>query len=257
VKGVNREATKESAKKTNAQSKIAMPDPSRAQISIIIPVLNEAANLPQTIASLLSLKTIEIIVVDGGSQDNTVEIAKTLGVKIIETQPGRATQMNAGAEVATGEILLFLHSDTLLPPNFGQWVLQSLSQPQTIAGAFQLKIDGPGVGLRIIEKLANTRSRILKMPYGDQAIFLKRSTFEKMGGYPPLPIMEDFEMIRQLQKKGHIDIVPVSAITSARRWQKLGVIKTTLINQLIITAYFLGIPPHQIATWYRSNPKKN
>lgn len=233
-----------------------MPEPSRAKISIIIPVLNEAGSLPQTIASLPSLKSIEIIVVDGGSQDNTPEIAKTLGVKIIQTQPGRASQMNAGAEVATGDILLFLHSDTLLPPNFGQWVLQSLRQPQTIAGAFQLQIDGPGIGLRVVEKLANARSRILKMPYGDQAIFLRRSTFEKMGGYPPLPIMEDFEMMRQLQKKGHIDIVPVSAITSARRWQKLGVIKTTLINQLIIAAYFLGIPPHQIATWYRGNHRK-
>ncbi len=257
MKGVNREATKESAKKTNAQSKIAMPDPSRSQISIIIPVLNEAANLPQTIASLLSLKTIEIIVVDGGSQDNTVEIAKTLGVKIIETQPGRATQMNAGAEVATAEILLFLHSDTLLPPNYDQWVLQSLSQPQTIAGAFQLQIEGSGIGLRVVEKLANARSRIFKMPYGDQAIFLRRSTFEKMGGYPSLPIMEDFEMMRQLKNKGHIEILPVSVSTSARRWQKLGVIKTTLINQIIIGAYILGIPPHQIATWYRSNPKKN
>ena len=234
-----------------------MTEASLPKISIIIPVLNEGGNLGQTIASLPRAQSIEIIIVDGGSEDNTPEIAKTLGIKIIQTQPGRATQMNAGALLATGEILLFLHSDTLLPPNFGQWVLQSLSQPQTIAGAFQLKIDGPGVGLRIVEKLANARSRILKMPYGDQAIFLKRSTFEKMGGYPPLPIMEDFELMRQLQKKGHIDIVPVSVNTSARRWQKLGVIKTTLINQLIIAAYFLGIPPHHIATWYRGNQTKH
>jgi|JI71714B2RNA_FD_contig_71_1692232_length_963_multi_16_in_0_out_0_1 rSAM/selenodomain-associated transferase 2 len=233
-----------------------MSDPSLAKISIIIPVLNEAAILAQTIAALPSAKSIEIIVVDGGSQDNTPEIAKTLGVKIIKTEPGRATQMNAGALFATGEILLFLHSDTILPPNFGQWVLQSLSQPQTIAGAFQLKIDGLGVGLRVVEKLANARSRILGMPYGDQGIFLKRSTFEKIGGYPPLPIMEDFELMRQLKKMGPIDIVPVSVITSARRWQKLGVIKTSLINQLIIGAYFLGIPPHQIATWYRGNHRK-
>jgi rSAM/selenodomain-associated transferase 2 len=234
-----------------------MPDPSQAKISIIIPVLNEAAILAHMIASLPSANSIEIIVVDGGSQDNTPEIAKTLGrVKIIQTQPGRATQMNAGALLASGEILLFLHSDTSLPPNFGQWVLQSLSHPQTIAGAFQLQIDGPGVGLRVVEKLVNARSRILGMPYGDQAIFLRRSTFEKIGGYPPLPIMEDFELMRQLQKMGHIDIVPVSAIASARRWQKLGVIKTTLINQLVIVAYFLGIPPHQIATWYRGNHKR-
>lgn len=221
------------------------------KISIIIPVLNEAATLVKTWASLQNTSNLEIIVVDGGSQDETVAIAQSFGVQVLAAPPGRARQMNAGAAVATGDILLFLHADTLLPKGFDTMVRQALSQPGTVAGAFELGIDGEMRGLRLIERMVSWRSRFFSLPYGDQAIFLKTAVFKRIGGFPDLPIMEDFELIRRLKRLGKIEILPASVLTSGRRWQKLGVFKTTLINQFIIIAYFLGVPPAQIALWYR------
>jgi hypothetical protein len=125
----------------------------------------------------------------------------------------------------------------------------------TIAGAFELKIDSEMPSLRIIEKMVNLRSRYLQMPYGDQAIFLKASVFQAIGGFSDLPIMEDFEFVRRLQPLGKIEIVPAPVVTSGRRWKKLGVLKTTLINQLIVLGYFLGVPPTQLAQWYRIKQK--
>jgi rSAM/selenodomain-associated transferase 2 len=233
-------------------------------ISIIIPVLNEASTINKTLASLKKASNIEIIVVDGGSEDETVAIAQSCGIKVLSSPPGRATQMNRGAAAATGDILLFLHGDTRLPNNFDTMVRQALSgfpgthlgtSQNTIAGAFELNIDSDMPSLRLIEKMVNLRSRYLQMPYGDQAIFLKASVFHEIGGFPDLPIMEDFEFVRRLQPLGKIQIVPAPVLTSGRRWQKLGILKTTLINQLIIIGYFLGIPPDQLARWYRIKHK--
>ncbi len=223
----------------------------KEKISIIIPVLNEAAALPKTLTSIQKGSNIEIIVVDGGSEDETVAIAQSYGIKVLSSPPGRAKQMNNGAAVATGDILLFLHADTRLPKNFDTSVRQSLQIQNTIAGAFELKIDIDMPSLRLIEKMVNWRSRYLQMPYGDQAIFLKASIFHEIGCFPEMPIMEDFELVRRLQPLGKIEIIPAPVVTSGRRWQKLGVLKTTLINQLIILGYFLGVPTAKLACWYR------
>lgn len=188
--------------------------------------------------------------VDGGSQDNTVAIAQQMQVKVLSASTGRAMQMNAGALVATGDILLFLHADTRLPTQFDTLVRTSLAQPGAIAGAFALRIDATLASLRLIESGVNWRSRWLQMPYGDQAIFLKSAIFHK-GGFPELPLMEDFELIRQLRRLGRIVIVPVPVLTSARRWLKQGVFKTTFMNQMAIIAYLLGVSPEQIKLWYR------
>src|SRR5919202_5890002 len=230
-----------------------------AQISIIIPVLNEAATIEKTLTRLHDIADIEFIVVDGGGRDETVATAHRCAklfapsseLKVIPAVAGRASQMNAGAAVATGDILLFLHADTHLPPEFDSLVRQSLQNPGTVAGAFELRIDANLQGLRIIEKMVNVRSRVFSMPYGDQGIFIKATTFHNLGGFPNLPIMEDFELMRRLKRQGQITIVPASVLTSGRRWQKLGVLKTTLMNQLIITGYFLGIPPAILVRWYR------
>jgi rSAM/selenodomain-associated transferase 2 len=225
--------------------------PEYAQISIIIPVLNEADNIESVINQIQKTENIEIIIVDGGSQDHTVEIAQSLGVKVIVTQRGRALQMNAGAKIATGEILLFLHGDTQLPAGFEKDVRKIWINDNIIAGAFQLKIDNSQWSLRLIEKTVFWRSKYLQMPYGDQAIFVKTSTFWEVGGFPEQPIMEDFEFIRRLNRLGKIEILSSSVITSGRRWQKLGVFKTTLINQLVVVGYYLGISPIKLSQWYR------
>ena len=225
------------------------------KISIIIPVLNEANTINAVLARILGTSNLEVIVVDGGSQDETVALAQSVGVKVISATGGRANQMNAGAAVATGSILLFLHADTHLPPAFDTFIRQVLQNTGVIAGAFELRIDAELWGIRLIEKMVNLRSRFLSLPYGDQAIFLKASIFKEIGGFPNLSIMEDFELMRRLKRYGKIVIAPASVVTSGRRWQKLGVVRTTLINQLIIIGYFLGVPPAKLARWYRQRRK--
>jgi len=220
------------------------------RISIIIPAINEANNIAKTIESIGPGDKKEVIVVDGGSNDDTVGIAKSLGARVITSAPPRARQMNRGAAQATGDVLVFLHADTRLPEKFEDFIFNSFKQPGMIAGAFQLRINSPMLGLRLIERLANWRSRFLKMPYCDQAIFILSRVFHQVGGFPDIPIMEDFELIRRLQKQGEIVTLPVPVSTSPRRWQNLGILKTTLINQLVIATYFMGVAPEVIARWY-------
>jgi hypothetical protein len=220
------------------------------KISVIIPVLNEADLIAETLMRLLEQPGLELIVVDGGSQDETVAIAQSLGVTVLQSAPGRAVQMNVGAQAATGKILLFLHVDTCLPSNFERLVEQTLTQPNVVAGAFELAIASNLPGLRWVEWGVKWRSRLLQLPYGDQAIFLTAKMFDQIGGFPELPIMEDFELIRQLQKQGQIAIAPASVVTSGRRWEKLGTLRTTMINQLVVLGYFLGVSPNRIRQWY-------
>ncbi|HEY9852962.1 MAG TPA: TIGR04283 family arsenosugar biosynthesis glycosyltransferase [Leptolyngbyaceae cyanobacterium] len=222
------------------------------KISIIIPVLNEAKNIKQVLSNLPDSSNLEIIVVDGGSQDETVAIVRSLGIKILFSSGGRAMQMNTGAAMATGDIFLFLHADTILPTGFPAMVTNALAETGIIAGAFKLAIDAEIWGIGLIEKMVNWRSRFCSLPYGDQAIFLKADVFKQIGGFPQLPIMEDFVLIRHLKKLGKITILPVPAITSGRRWQKLGIVKTTSINQLMIIGYYLGISTEKLAHWYRN-----
>ncbi|MBD2254585.1 TIGR04283 family arsenosugar biosynthesis glycosyltransferase [Nostoc parmelioides] len=221
------------------------------KISIIIPTLNEAGNIQQAIATTQPNVNIEVIVVDGGSQDDTVAIAQSLGVKVISSSPGRAVQMNTGAALATGEILLFLHADTRLPVGFDEMIRAALRQPGVVAGAFALRIDADLAGLRWVEKGVYWRSHFFQMPYGDQAIFMTKALFQEVGCFPELPIMEDFELMRRLKRAGKITILSVAAITSARRWLQRGVFQTTLINQVVIIAYLLGVAPAQLRNLYR------
>jgi rSAM/selenodomain-associated transferase 2 len=219
-------------------------------ISIIIPTLNEESNIKAVINSIQS-HNIEIIVVDGGSEDKTLLIAKSLDVKVVVSSPGRANQMNTGAMVASGEILLFLHADTRLPIRFDEMVRRTLAKPGIVAGAFALQIDAPDWGLRLVEFGVKWRSHLWQMPYGDQAIFLTKDVFQKVGNFPQIPIMEDFELMSKLKSLGKIYLLPTPVITSPRRWLKQGILQTTILNQIIVIAYLLGVSPNRICNWYR------
>ncbi len=239
---------------SEATRKEAKPQPA---ISIVIPTLNEAENLAETLASTESSVDLEIIVVDGGSSDETLELAKSFGVRLLTTNAGRARQVNAGGLAARGDVLFFLHGDTLLPQGFERYVQDIMGKPGVVAGAFTLGIDGSEFGFRIVEMLANFRSRVLQMPYGDQGIFLRREVFSALGGFPDMVLMEDFVLMQRLRKRGRVAIAPVAVKTSARRWRKLGILKTTLINQAVLLAHFLGSNPERLARWYGRFKFKN
>jgi rSAM/selenodomain-associated transferase 2 len=229
-------------------------EPELERISIIIPALNEAGVIEKAIASTTPSLNTEVIVVDGGSRDNTVSLAQKMGAKAIASSAGRAHQMNLGAQAATGDILLFLHADTCLPAGFDALVRAALQadRQEVIAGAFTLRIDGASPKLRWVEWGVWWRSRFLQLPYGDQAIFLRSDTFAKIGGFPVLPIMEDFELMRRLKRLGKIAIISSPVVTSARRWVERGVFATTLINQMVILGYFLGFNPKHLKQFYRN-----
>lgn len=225
---------------------------SATTVSVIIPALNEEGTIAGTIDSARhGGPGTEIIVVDGGSTDKTAAVARAAGAVVISSPPPRSRQMNAGARTARGDVLLFLHGDTALPSRYDGHIFGALNGTGAVAGAFMLGIDGKGFGLRAVEWMANMRSRLFQMPYGDQGLFIRADLFYETGGFPEIPIMDDFEMIRRLRKRGAVAVAPVSVTTSARRWRSFGVVKTTLINQIIIIAFLLGIPPGVIVRWYR------
>jgi rSAM/selenodomain-associated transferase 2 len=220
-------------------------------ISVIIPTLNEEKELPQTLAQLDRYKKLEVIVVDGGSEDSTVEIAKNHGRQVLSSPKGRGVQLNYGAKVSSGEILLFLHGDTRLPDKFDSLIRKTIKKKNCAAGAFSLRIDSPRKSLAMIAYCANLRSKYLQMPYGDQAIFTSRNLYSKAGGYAEVPIMEDYIFMQDIRKYGKICILDEEATTSARRWQNFGVIRTTLINQFIVFGYHCGVQLPTLARWYQ------
>ncbi|MGO9122088.1 MAG: TIGR04283 family arsenosugar biosynthesis glycosyltransferase [Desulfomonilaceae bacterium] len=224
-------------------------------ISVIIPTWNEESNISVLLEELVGAPNVETIVVDGNSSDRTREIAASHNIKVMSSPRCRAIQMNTGAKNARGDILLFLHADTRLPPNWALMVRDALAEPGTTAGSFEFAIDDKMKKLRIIERLTNFRSRKFQLPYGDQAIFLKADLFRRIGGYNDLPIMEDFELIRRLRKFGRIITLPARAFTSGHRWRNLGILRTTLINQAVILGYFLGISPARLARWYHRDSR--
>ena len=220
-------------------------------ISVIIPTLNESDNIVATLNRVMTGNNVEVIIVDGGSRDDTIDLAQSFGARVIRCEPSRSRQMNTGARAARGNILLFLHADTSLPDRYDVFVRRTLQMPDVVAGAFELRIDSPRSSLRVMEKVANLRSRYLHKPYGDQAYFLTARLFEELGAFPELPIMEDYALIRRLGKQGRIAIIPEPVFTSARRWLNFGIYKTWIVNQMIVAAYHIGISPQTIARWYK------
>lgn len=222
-------------------------DLASAQISVIIPTLNEVQLLERAIVSAGTGKNVELIVSDGGSVDGTIELADSLGAKVIRSKKGRAAQMNNASAVANGSILLFLHADTILPIGWDKFVRQSLMKPGNSGGAFSLKWDSAAPGVRLVERLANFRSKRMGLPYGDQAIFTKASIFRRLCGFKDIEIMEDYEFVARLGRLGKIAISADPVITSARKSERVGLAFNTLINQTLIVLYESGVSPKFLA----------
>lgn len=212
-------------------------------ISVIIPTRNEAANLRWLLPRLLAGQPHEILVADGGSADDTVALAQALGVRVVASSPGRGRQMNAAAAVATGECLLFLHADTEPPEGFSALIAATLERATVAAGAFRFTLREPVAGRTLIERGVAFRCARWQLPYGDQGLFLRRSLFASLGGFPDQPILEDLEMVKRLRALGRIVVTAEAAATSARRWREGGLIRTFLRHQWILLAHALGFTP--------------
>ena len=223
-----------------------------AKISVIIPCLNEEEHILATLAAVRTGVNVQIVVVDGGSEDKTCDVVRSEDVILVEGVRGRGAQLNAGADHADGDILLFLHADTRVPLGFDTWIRRVMSEGRCRAGAFQLSIDGESRALRRVEWLTALRCRWFRLPYGDQGIFFQKAFFEELGGFPQQPLMEDFSLVRDAKRRAGFEMLPVSVVTSARRWEKLDAFRTTVLNQWIILAYWLGVPPERLAKWYRN-----
>lgn len=224
------------------------------KLSIIIPALNESRHLLASLQSLSLLKNHphEIIIVDGGSDDDTLKIAEPYVDFIFTSEKGRATQMNMGAAHASGDILWFLHADSLIPDNAYKHICTSLQNNQHIWGRFNIKLSGSNPVFRIIEQLINLRSKITKIATGDQGIFVLRSEFEKLNGFAAQPLMEDIQLCKQLKKISAPACLVNTITTSSRRWESRGIIKTVILMWYLRLAYFLGTPASKLAKQYQN-----
>lgn len=225
------------------------------RISIIIPVWNEASTINQTINNIFTLPfkgKFEVIVVDGSPHGETINAIQRKDVRKVIAEKGRSKQINRGALHADGEILLFLHADTMLPDDALQGISSVMAKGDFVGGAFDLGIQSNRPIFRVIETAASLRSRITRIPYGDQGIFIRKDYFHKLGGFKEVPLMEDVEFMRRIKRAGYkICILPSRVKTSPRRWEKEGILYCTMRNWILITLYLSGISPERLAKLYK------
>lgn len=220
------------------------------RISVIIPVLDEASTIAATLDAVLRLHPCQIIVVDGGSADDTVKIAGRFPVQVLASDRGRARQMNHGAAHAGGDVLVFLHADSRLPDSAFADIAAALEEPQCVGGRFDVELDGAHWILGIVGRLISQRSRATKVGTGDQAIFVRREVFERMGGYPDIPLMEDIAFCRAQKRLGSIACLRSRVITSARRWEKDGLWRTIFRMWALKLLYLGGVSPSRLKRFY-------
>jgi rSAM/selenodomain-associated transferase 2 len=222
------------------------------KVSIIIPACNESQVIAQNLSSLQPLRSEghELIVVDGGSRDDTVHQSRPLADRVISSAPGRARQMNAGARIATGDVLLFLHADTCLPPGAAEALLSGLVKHGRTWGRFDVRLSGKRLLFRVIAHLMNLRSRFTGMATGDQGIFVQHEVFEAVGGFPEIDLMEDIALSKILKRRGRPLCLGQCVETSSRRWEKNGVWRTVFLMWWLRLAYALGADPKRLAKTY-------
>ena len=223
-------------------------------VSFIIPALNEAGTIQATLNCLQTARQQghEVILVDGGSRDKTIEIAETLVDQIIDSPPGRACQMNRGAAVSQGRILCFLHSDTLTPSNIASLIVDALAAEHRYWGRFNVRLSGQSTMFRIIELFINWRSRLTGIATGDQGIFVCRSYFECIDGFPNIALMEDIQFSSNAKSQSPPVCLREKLITSSRRWEQHGVFRTILLMWRLRLAYFFGVSAERLAGQYRN-----
>jgi rSAM/selenodomain-associated transferase 2 len=224
-------------------------------LSIIVPVFYEADTINLFLAKLRLIKefdSCEVIIVDGSTSQETIEcISGSSVVKVASHRAGRGFQMNIGASRARGDMLLFLHADTILPANAISLIRQAMKDERLVAGSFRLAIDSTNPALRVIARLTTMRSRFTRLPFGDQGIFIRKSVFEKMNGFRDIPLMEDLDLMLRIRSAGlPIVILPASVLTSSRRWDRDGIVLGTLRNWILRALFYLGVSPVLFAKWY-------
>ena len=222
------------------------------RISIIVPALNEAAQIAATLEPLQALRTRghEVIVVDGGSDDGTMGCAQPWCDRVLTAARGRACQMNAGARAATGDVLWFLHADTQVSTAATDALLATLARPDCIWGRFDVRLSGAHPLLRIVERMMSIRSRITGIATGDQGIFVRRNVFERIGAFPDIPLMEDIALSRRLKTYAAPACIRQHLVTSSRRWERHGVLRTIVLMWRLRFAYWLGASPERLSTQY-------
>jgi rSAM/selenodomain-associated transferase 2 len=231
---------------------------SAGTLSIVMPVLDEEAGIAAALAELAPLRArgVETIVVDGGSRDRTIALAQPLCDRLIAAPRGRAAQMNAGAAVASGSVLLFLHADTQLPADADRLIADGLARSSRAWGRFDVRIAGAHPLFPLIAMMMNLRSRLTGIATGDQAIFVDKAAFAAVGGYPDIPLMEDIVLSRRLKRVSRPLCLTARALTSGRRWEKHGVVRTILTMWRLRLAFFLGAAPDALAARYGYVPRK-
>ena len=220
------------------------------RLSIIIPVLNEERTIAGTVSDLARVEACEIIVVDGGSTDRTAEVVRDGPARLVAAARGRAAQMNQGARHAAGDVLLFLHADTRLPATAGSDVERSMADPGCVGGRFDIRLDSPRPLLRVVGHMISLRSRLTRVATGDQAIFVRRAVFERLGGFPEIPIMEDVAFCRALKRQGRIACLRSRVVSSARRWEQNGPVRTILLMWALKLLYLAGVAPARLKRLY-------
>jgi rSAM/selenodomain-associated transferase 2 len=222
-------------------------------LSIIVPALDEERHIAATLRALAAARSrgAEVLVVDGGSRDRTAAVAMPLADRVLRAARGRALQLNAGAAAATGDLLLFLHADSVLPPEFDRALAAAIGDRTLAWGRFDVRIDGPEPLLRLVAALMNARSRWTGIATGDQALFATRTLFQRAGGFPLQPLMEDIAFCRTARRIVRPLCLRARVTTSGRRWAARGVVRTVLLMWRLRLAYFCGADPARLAARYR------